>query len=252
MGAAGSGKEGARARQLKCVVRSLGEERKEGAPREGTRHSKARVPGAKGGTKNIQHRMAAEAAGAHKSTPERVKNEEGKRTGQASPMRRQCDIKATSKRVDSQGMGTPKPPRDECRMQNEECSQIQARRRPPGSQELGIWSLVFLLCCSCAPLVLLWFPSGSPVVVSAAPRRLRRGPSWYRLSWSVGYSHAIGFFDKSPAVCRSLSKPLQRHAGAKEEGRMQNDEWAEKTTRSQDRAPLPTLTPECGGIGWRR
>src|ERR1017187_3854004 len=38
-------------------------------------------------------------------------------------------------------------------------SQAQARCRPPASQELGSCSLVFLLCCSCAPLVLLLYPS---------------------------------------------------------------------------------------------
>ena len=34
----------------------------------------------------------------------------GPRAGQATPKPHQCDIKATSKRVDSQGVGTPKPP----------------------------------------------------------------------------------------------------------------------------------------------
>ena len=38
----------------------------------------------------------------------------------------------------------------------------------------------------------------------------------------------------------------------KVEGRMQNAEGAEKTARSQEKAPVPTLTPERGGIGWRR
>ena len=46
----------------------------------------------------------------------------------------------------------------ECRMQKAAQSQVQAKCRPPASQEIGSCSLVFLLCCSCFPLVLWWCP----------------------------------------------------------------------------------------------
>jgi hypothetical protein len=46
----------------------------------------------------------------------------------------------------------------ECRMQKAAQSQVQAKCRPPASQEIGSCSLVFLLCCSCFPLVLRWCP----------------------------------------------------------------------------------------------
>ena len=58
-----------------------------------------------------------------------------------------------------------KPPRGESRRQNGECrkagqSRPQARYKPSASQEIGRCSLVFLLCCSCAPLVLPLTPRG--------------------------------------------------------------------------------------------
>src|ERR1035441_967426 len=46
----------------------------------------------------------------NKATPARMKNAECRMTGQATPMRLQCDIKATPKPLDSQGIGTPMRP----------------------------------------------------------------------------------------------------------------------------------------------
>src|ERR1035441_10716563 len=40
----------------------------------------------------------------NKATPARMKNAECRMTGQATPMRLQCDIKATPKPLDSQGI----------------------------------------------------------------------------------------------------------------------------------------------------
>src|ERR1019366_886184 len=89
----------------------------------------------------------------------------------ATPKPLQCDIKATPRRMQNA----------ECRMQKAAQSQVQARCRPPASQELGGCSLVFLLCCSCAPLVLLLFPSCVALVSllfsGGALRRTTAAPS---------------------------------------------------------------------------
>jgi hypothetical protein len=67
---------------------------------------------------------------------------------------------------------------EECRMQNAERaskaarSHPKARHKPSASQEIGRWSLVFLLCSSCAPLVLPLTPRevfGGTAAVSPSP-----------------------------------------------------------------------------------
>ena len=50
-------------------------------------------------------------------------------------------------------------------------SQVQARCRPPASQELGSCSLVLLLCSSCVALVSLLFSGGALRRTTAAPSR---------------------------------------------------------------------------------
>ena len=75
-------------------------------------------------------------------------------------------VPAFSARANSPAQSHPKPSQShpeanaECRMENAEGwgkadqSQPQARYKPSASQEHGMHPLVFLLCCSCAALVL--------------------------------------------------------------------------------------------------
>jgi hypothetical protein len=197
------------------------------------------------------------------------------RAGQATPKPHQCDIKASSKRVDSQPIGTPKPPRDECRMQNAECRKPPKARCKPGAghqlvRNLGVAllcsscvALVLLLCCFCFPLVLRWWPPphhGGSVEPQVGIDCLGRLVIHMQSDFSINPLRSAVLLPsrskdtlgrRKKEECR-MQKGRQRHTGAKEEGRMQNDEWEEKTARSQDEAPAPTLTPERGGIGWRR
>ena len=88
---------------------------------------------------------------------------------------------ATSKRVDSQPIGTPMRPRDECRMQNAECRKPPKDRCKPGAghrlgRNMGVALLcsscallVLLLCCSCVALVSLLFSGGGLRRTTAAP-----------------------------------------------------------------------------------
>jgi len=88
---------------------------------------------------------------------------------------------AFSARANSPAQSHPKPSQShpeanaECRMENAEGwgkadqSQPQARYKPSASQEIGKCSLVFLLCSSCAALVLLAFSAGALRGASAGP-----------------------------------------------------------------------------------
>ena len=74
----------------------------------------------------------------------------------------------------SQPQATPRRKQEaEWRIQKATQSQPQARYKPSASQEIGRCSLVFLLCCSCAPLVLPLIPFGffgGTAAVSPSPR----------------------------------------------------------------------------------
>jgi hypothetical protein len=62
-------------------------------------------------TQNIQHPTSNGPAKPPKTTPGRMQSEWRMKNGGAKPRKAtQSHIKATPKRVDSQGVGTPKPP----------------------------------------------------------------------------------------------------------------------------------------------
>ena len=137
------------------------------------------------------------------------------KTPKATPMRHQCDIKATSKPVGSQLIGTPEPP---------PCDSKATLMRP-----------------QCDPNATPRLPQSHPEAKEEGRMMKEEGPDEGNRQHLVA-SATPGCFILHPAFCLPKS-----HTGAKEEGRMMKEEGPDEAAQS-----LPSATFSFRAGLWRR